>query len=292
MKVLLTGRSGQLGQALLASAPDGVELLATSRAELDLADSAACRRIVEEQRPEWVLNAGAYTAVDQAEQEPALAEAVNAQAPAAFAAALQQTGGRLLQLSTDFVFNGAQGHPYGPEQPRHPLGVYGASKARGEQAALQHPQARLLRTSWVYGPVGKNFCRTMLRLHAAKAEAGEPLKVVADQVGCPTSTLTLAKACWRAIGIDANPDGPQVLHWSDAGAASWYDFAVAIGELAQAQGLLRQAATVEPITTADYPTPATRPSYSLLDCTASRQALGLPAVHWRDALAEVLARAQ
>ena len=198
----------------------------------------------------------------------------------------------MLQLSTDFVFNGAQGHPYGPEQPRQPLGVYGASKARGEQAALQHPQARLLRTSWVYGPVGKNFCRTMLRLHAAKAEAGEPLKVVADQVGCPTSTLTLAKACWRAIGIDANPDGPRVLHWSDAGAASWYDFAVAIGELAQAQGLLRQAATVEPITTADYPTPATRPSYSLLDCTASRQALGLPAVHWRDALAEVLARAQ
>ena len=247
---------------------------------------------MEEQRPDWVLNAGAYTAVDQAEQEPALAEAVNAQAPAAFAAALQQTGGRLLQLSTDFVFNGAQGHPYGPDQPRQPLGVYGASKARGEQAALQHPQARLLRTSWVYGPVGKNFCRTMLRLHAAKAEAGEPLKVVADQVGCPTSTLTLAKACWRAIGIDANPDGPQVLHWSDAGAASWYDFAVAIGELAQAQGLLRQAATVEPITTADYPTPATRPSYSLLDCTASRQALGLPAVHWRDALAEVLARAQ
>ena len=292
MKVLLTGRDGQLGQALVASAPEGVELVATSRAELDLADSAACRRIVEEQRPDWVLNAGAYTAVDQAEREPALAEAVNAQAPAAFAAALQQTGGRLLQLSTDFVFNGAQGHPYGPEQPRDPLGVYGASKARGEQAALLHPQARLLRTSWVYGPVGKNFCRTMLRLHAAKAAAGEPLRVVADQVGCPTSTLTLATACWRAIGIGADPDGPRVLHWSDAGAASWYDFAVAIGELAQAHGLLSQVARVEPITTADYPTPATRPSYSLLDCTASRQALGLPAVHWRDALAEVLARAQ
>ena len=292
MKVLLTGRSGQLGQALLASAPDGVELVAISRAELDLADSAACRRIVEEQRPEWVLNAGAYTAVDQAEKEPALAEAVNAQAPAAFAVALQQTGGRLLQLSTDFVFNGSQGHPYGPDQPRHPLGVYGASKARGEEAALQHPQARLLRTSWVYGPVGKNFCRTMLRLHAAKADAGEPLRVVADQVGCPTSTLTLAKACWRAIGIDADPDGLRVLHWSDAGVASWYDFAVAIGELALARGLIKQVARINPITTPEYPLPAPRPSYSLLDCTASRQALGLPAVHWRDALAEVLAQAQ
>jgi len=292
MKVLLTGRSGQLGQALLASAPDGVQLVATGRAELDLADSAACRRIVEEQRPEWVLNAGAYTAVDQAEQEPALAEAVNAEAPAAFAAALQQTGGRLLQLSTDFVFSGSQGHPYGPDQPRHPLGVYGASKARGEEAALQHPQARLLRTSWVYGPVGKNFCRTMLRLHAAKADAGEPLRVVADQVGCPTSTLTLAKACWRAIGIDANPDGLRVLHWSDAGVASWYDFAVAIGELALARGLIKKVAPIDPITTPEYPLPAPRPSYSLLDCTATRQALGLPALHWRDALAEVLAQAQ
>ena len=292
MKVLLTGSGGQLGQALLASVPDGVELIATSRVELDLADPAACRCIVEEQRPDWVLNAGAYTAVDQAEREPELAQAVNAGAPTAFVAALEQIGGRLLQLSTDFVFNGAQGHPYGPDQPRDPLGVYGATKAGGEQVALKLPLARVLRTSWVYGPVGKNFCRTMLRLHAAKAEEGKPLRVVADQVGCPTSTLTLAKACWRAIGIGADPDGPRLLHWSDAGAASWYDFAVAIGELAQARGLLRQAANVEPITTADYPTPAQRPSYSLLDCTASRQALGLSAQHWRAALSEVLAQAQ
>ena len=128
MKVLLTGRAGQLGQALVASAPDGVELVATSRAELDLADSAACFRIVEQQRPDWVLNAGAYTAVDQAEKEPELAEAVNAHAPAAFAAALEQTGGRLLQLSTDFVFNGSQGYPYFPDQACNPLGVYGATK--------------------------------------------------------------------------------------------------------------------------------------------------------------------
>jgi len=269
----------------VASAPEGVELVATSRAELDLADSAACRRIVEEQRPDWVLNAGAYTAVDQAEQEPALAEAVNAQAPAAFAAALQQTGGRLLQLSTDFVFNGAQGHPYGPEQSRNPLGVYGASKARGEQAALLHPQARLLRTSWVYGPVGQNFLRTMLRLHAQRAASGDPLRVVADQVGCPTSTAGLARACWAVIAQRLS----GVLHWSEAGVASWYDFAVAIGELAAAAGLLDQAALVEPITTADYPTPARRPAYSLLDCSTSRQRLGLWPQHWRAALQEVIA---
>ena len=187
-------------------------------------------------------------------------------------------------MSADFVFNGQQGSPYRPEQPLAPLGVYGATKAAGEEAALQLPGARLLRTSWVYGPVGKNFCLTMLRLHALKAAAGESLGVVADQVGCPTSTLTLAAACWRAISVE----GPQILQWSDAGAASWYDFAVAIGELGVQAGLLERAARVKPLTTADYPTLAQRPSYSLLDCTASRLALGLEPLHWREGLAEVL----
>ena len=300
MKVLLTGGGGQLGQALIASQPPELELIATSRSggpgllALDLADADACRAAVQQHRPDWVLNAGAYTAVDRAEQEPALAQAVNAGAPAAFAEALAAldrrdgAGGRLLQVSTDFVFNGEQGWPYGPEQPVDPLGVYGASKAAGEAAALALPGARVLRTSWVYGPVGRNFCRTMLRLHRERGASGQPLRVVADQVGCPTSTLTLAAACWRAIGQQA--DGPRILHWSDAGAASWYDFAVAIGELGVAAGLLKGAAAVAPITTADYPTPARRPSYSLLDCTTTRQALNLEPLHWRTALGGVIAR--
>ena len=288
MKVLLTGATGQLGQALMASRPEGIELIACSRAELDLAKPEVCRAAVHLHRPDWVLNAGAYTAVDKAESEPELAQAVNAGAPAAFAEALATTGGCLLQLSTDFVFNGAQGSPYRPEQPVAPLGVYGATKAAGEVAALQLPAARVLRTSWVYGPVGRNFCLTMLRLHARNAAAAEPLGVVADQVGCPTSTHTLAAACWRAIGVGATADGPRILHWSDAGAASWYDFALAIGELGVAAGLLEQAAAVAPLITADYPTPAQRPSYSLLDCSGSRTALGLEPVHWRVALALVL----
>jgi len=289
MKVLLTGREGQLGTALQASLPEGVILIATGRSELNLADHAACQQAVRDHRPDWVLNAGAYTAVDRAESEADRAMAINAGAPQAFAEALRDTGGRLLQVSTDFVFNGAQGSPYRPDQALDPLGVYGATKAAGETAALALPGARVLRTSWVYGPVGKNFCLTMLRLHAMKAAAGEPLGVVADQVGCPTATHTLAAACWRAIGIGTDADGPRTLHWSDAGASSWYDFAVAIGELGVAAGLLERAAEVSPLTTADYPTPAQRPSYSLLDCTASRQSLAMDPIHWRASLAQVLA---
>ena len=143
----------------------------------------------------------------------------------------------------------------------------------------------MLRTSWVYGPVGSNFLLTMLRLHCQKAFAGEPLRVVADQVGCPTATAGLAGACWRLIERQLG----GVMHWSDAGAASWYDFAFAIGELAEDSGQLEHAAKVLPISSADYPTPARRPSYSILDCTSSRELLGLKPKHWRQALREVIA---
>ncbi len=294
MKVLLTGAAGQLGQALIASRPEGIALIASSRSGgdgllgLDLADAQACRSAVEQHRPDWVLNAGAYTAVDKAESEPDLAHAVNAAAPRAFAEALSGTGGSLLQLSTDFVFNGRQGCPYRPEQHRDPLGVYGASKAAGEGALEQllgdSGRALILRTSWVMGPVGRNFALTMLRLHRER----EQISVVADQVGCPTSTLTLAQACWRAIGIGASSPLRGIHHWSDAGAASWYDVAMAVGELGQELGVLEKAAVVHPIPTAAYPTPAQRPSYSLLDCTATREALGLDPLHWRQALRHVL----
>ena len=294
IRVVVTGAAGQLGQALQASVPQGIELIALTRQGLDLADAKACASLVRELKPDWVLNAGAYTAVDKAESEPELAQAVNAGAPAVFAEALAETGGRLLQVSTDFVFAGNQGSPYRPDQPVQPLGVYGASKAAGEQATLALPGGQVLRTSWVYGPVGKNFCLTMLRLHALKAAAGEPLGVVADQVGCPTATTTLAASCWRAIGVSKTPsepvpEQPRILHHSDAGAASWYDFALAIGELGVTSGLLERAAQVTPISTADYPTPAQSPAYSLLDCTLSRAALGLKPIHWRAALAQVLA---
>ena len=295
MKILLTGAAGQLGQALRQQVPVGVELIATSRSgdggmlPLDLADAAACRAAVLEHRPDWVLNGGAYTAVDRAESEPELALAVNGGAPRAFAEALAETGGRLLQVSTDFVFNGQQGSPYRPEQARDPLGAYGRTKAAGEEAVEQvlggSSRGVILRTSWVMGPVGKNFALTMLRLHRERGASGQALGVVEDQVGCPTSTATLAAACWRVI--TAHVQEP-VLHWCDAGAASWFDVAVAVGELAQELGLLQQPAPVNPLTTAEYPLPAQRPSYSLLDCSSSRRALGLAPTPWRQALRQLL----
>ena len=293
MKILLTGTGGQLGQALRESKPDAVELIATTRQELDLSDTEACRLAVQKYQPDWVLNAGAYTAVDRAESEPALAHAINAGAPAAFAQELDRQGGRLLQVSTDFVFDGQQGSPYQVDQPTTPLAVYGQSKAAGEQAIQRifgrnNPQGVILRTSWVVGPVGRNFALTMLRLHNEREQLG----VVADQVGCPSSTLNLAAACWKTILIGSELPLPPILHWSDAGAASWYDVAVSIGELGHSLGLVDAPAKVNPITTADYPTPASRPNYSLLDCTTTRAALQLDGQHWQEALKQLLLRVQ
>ena len=309
MRIMLTGSIGQLGRALRTSLPstlagEPVELIATARQPwpaqdvvgLDLSDPDACRAAVFAYQPDWVLNAGAYTAVDRAEAEPELAQAVNAEAPRAFAEALADSNdsSRLLQISTDFVFSGDQGHPYCPADSRNPESAYGASKAAGEQAVADvmgtadhaggSGLATILRTSWVYGPVGRNFLITMLRLHHLNAAINKPIRVVADQVGCPTSTAGLARACWAAIERRA----AGILHWSDAGVASWYDFAVAIGELGEQCGLLERAAKVQPISTADYLTPARRPSYSLLDCTATRAQLDLTPQHWRDALNETL----
>ena len=294
MRVLITGASGQLGRALLQHPPiqlagESVEIMATSRnggsdsIALDLADAAACRSLVYEFQPDWLVNAGAYTAVDQAESEPELTHAVNAAAPAAFAEALQPGSGRLLQLSTDFVFNGRQGTPYLTSQPFDPLCVYGASKAAGEAAVaanLDQDRFCILRTSWVYGPVGQNFLLTMLRLLSERDQLG----VVADQVGCPTSTQGLAKACWSVLAREVT----ATHHWTDAGVASWYDFAVAIAEFGHHVGLLTHPARIHPITTGEFPTAARRPSYSVLDCSETRQLLNLDPTHWRTSLREAI----
>jgi len=287
IKILLTGKDGQLGKALADKIPANFNIIALGRQQLDLSNEEACRQAVMEHRPDWVLNAGAYTAVDKAESEPELAMAVNAGAPRAFSQALSEIGGRLLQVSTDFVFNGSQGHPYHCDQPVDPINVYGATKAEGErlvQETLATTKYCILRTSWVYGPVGNNFCVTMLRLHRQKSAQNETLRVVADQIGCPTSTLNLAKACWSVINHEAS----GIHHFCDAGAASWYDFAIAIGDAGVAAGIINQSAKVVPITTSEYPTPAKRPGYSLLDCTTTKKALELDTNQWSKELSVVM----
>ena len=196
-------------------------------------------------------------------------------------------------MSTNFVFDGQQGCPYRVDQTTTPLNIYGGSKAAGGLAIQRifghdNPQGVILRKSWVMGPVGRNFALTMLRLHRERDHLG----VVADQVGCPSSTSNLAVACWKTITLGSYTSLPPILHWSDAGAASWYDVAVAIGDLGHRLGLINTPAQVNPITTADYPAPGSHPNYSLLDCTTTRSALQLDGHHWQEALKQLLLRVQ
>ncbi|MEJ2677022.1 MAG: dTDP-4-dehydrorhamnose reductase [Acidihalobacter sp.] len=263
MRVLITGAGGQLGRELQRTAPAGAVLAAPTHAELDITDAAAVRRYCAEFDPEWIVNAAAYTAVDRAESEASQAYVVNAEAVRHLAEAAQAQGARLAQVSTDFVFDGAQGRPYRPDDAPHPLGVYGASKLAGERAAAEvlGERALIVRTAWVYAAQGHNFMRTMLRLMRERDRLG----VVADQIGTPTSARGLAEALWAMLA--AGLSGIQ--HWTDAGVASWYDFALAIRDEALALGLLERAVPVAPLTTAEYPTPAPRAPFTVLDKSAT-----------------------
>lgn len=278
MKALITGVNGQLGKALLATRPEHWTCVALDRSALDLADPDAIARVVDTEQPDVVFNAAAYTAVDRAESEPELAHAVNAGAPRAFATALSGSGKRLVQVSTDFVFDGASGVGYRPGDARNPQSVYGRSKAAGEDAAGS--DAIIVRTSWVYAARGANFVRTMLCLMRERDE----LRVVTDQIGSPTWATGLALVLW---GL-AEKDQPKVYHHRDAGVASWYDFAVAIAEEAHALGLIARIPSIVPIPMADYPTPAKRPSCSVLDVAETRALLGDRHVHWRTNLKTML----
>ena len=272
---LVTGAGGQLGRELVLTAPAGTDCAALDRQGLDIGDAAAIGRALDAHEPQVVINAAAYTAVDRAEAEADAAEAINGTAPGLLAAACAERGVRLLHVSTDFVFDGRASSPYAPEAEAAPLGAYGRSKLAGEaavRAAL--PDAIVLRTGWVYSRHGGNFVKTMLRLMGEREE----LTVVADQVGTPTWARGLALALWS---FAERPALAGTYHFSDAGVASWYDFAVAIGEEALALGLLPRLPRILPVPTAAYPTPARRPAYSVLDKGATWRDLAIDGVHWR-----------
>lgn len=282
-KVLITGAGGQLGRTLLQTAPAGIDCAGRTSAQLDISTGDP-RAALAASGAELVINAAAYTAVDKAETAEGRerAFAVNAAGAGALAEACAALGVRLLHVSTDFVFDGAAGRPYAPDAPARPLGAYGASKLEGEQrVAAALPEALILRTAWVYSGFGNNFVKTMLRLMAER----DALNVVCDQVGSPTWTGTLAAVLWA---FAARPQLSGIYHFTDAGVASWYDFAVAIQEEALALGLLSRAIPVLPIPSEDYPLPAQRPAFSVLDKRTTHRDLDHTPQHWRAALRQML----
>jgi dTDP-4-dehydrorhamnose reductase len=282
MRVLVLGAGGQLGQALCRAAPSGHEVIARTRAELDIADAAAVQRETAREKPDWILNAAAYTAVDLAEDEPAKAAAINDGAVATLARAAAAGSSRLVHLSTDFVFDGTSNRAYRPDDAPRPLSAYATGKRAGELKALAAGcEAIVLRTAWVYASAGRNFALTMLKLMRER----EQVRVVGDQIGTPTWARGLACAVWDLVGGGA-PGG--IYHWTDLGLASWYDFAVAIQDEALERGLLSRAASIVPIATAEYPTRAQRPAFSVLDTSATRARVATPALHWRHNLRMML----
>jgi len=284
MKVLITGAGGQVGRALQASAPAEVHVLGKERGTLDICEAAPLVALLRAESIDVLVNAAAYTAVDQAESERERAFAVNAAAVGVLARACSAAQVRLIHLSTDFVFDGSQSTPYRPDAATHPLSVYGQSKLAGERlfTAERGLDSVMIRTSWVYASTGRNFVLTMLRLFRERTV----VKVVSDQIGTPTSAASLARCIWA---VTAKRGTPPVMHFSDAGVASWYDFAVAIHDEARALGLIERSVQILPITSDQYPTAAVRPRFSVLDKTATWSELGLEPEHWRHALRSVLA---
>lgn len=288
MRILVLGRSGQLARAIVArGSVAGHSMTALGRSEADLCSPASVRTAVASARPNIVINAAAYTAVDRAETEQDLAHALNVTGPAAAAAAAHQLGIPFIHVSTDYVFDGLKGRPYVETDAPAPVNVYGATKAEGEAAVAEaNPRRVVLRTSWVYSATGSNFVLTMLRL----AEGRDVLRVVNDQTGCPTHADELAEAILRisdrVVGCEIGDPAFGLFHCAAAGETTWHGFAEAIMKGSQARG--GPWCGIQPIPTASYPTPARRPVDTRLDCArlARVHEIGLP--EWRISLSKCL----
>jgi dTDP-4-dehydrorhamnose reductase len=283
VKTLIFGRTGQLGRALVAAAPSGATVVALDRNGCDLTSPEQIRNCIREHAPQVVINAAAYTAVDRAESERELAFAINDVAVAVMAGSCAAAHARLVHVSTDFVFNGEAGRPYRSQDTASPLNVYGMSKLSGERRISETPGLdwRIVRTAWVYSASGSNFMLTMLRHFRESDEVA----VVVDQVGTPTSARSLAECLWRAA-LDNGES--TIFHFTDAGVASWYDFAAAIYDEARSMRLIEKDVRIVPISAEDFPSLARRPTYSVLDKFETMKRLSLSPVHWRVRLREVL----
>ena len=287
MKILLAGGSGQLAQELQPILLSWGEVIAVDRTRVDLSQPESIRQAMAQIQPNLVVNAGAYTAVDKAENEPELASAVNGIAPGIFAEECEKLGASLIHFSTDYVFDGSRGSAYLETDITNPLGTYGKSKLAGEEAIRQAGNRHIIiRTAWVYGNGGKgNFVKTMLRLGKEREE----IRVVADQIGSPTWTGDLAAAVSQIIP-QIKPEIFGTYQYTNSGVCSWYDFAIAIFEEAEKLGFPLKVQRVIPITTAEYPTPAKRPAFSVLSTVKISAILGTYPPHWRQGLRQMLAR--
>jgi len=277
------GNRGMLGTDLQAEFQTGNVPFVGTDVELDIRNEKAVSEFAQKQRPTWIVNCAAYTAVDQAEDEPELARALNAVAVGNIARAAAQINARVIHISTDYVFSGSSNVPYRESEPVSPTGIYGRTKAEGEQfLTVATGSYFIFRTAWLYGIHGKSFVRTMLRLFNERKE----VSVVNDQRGTPTYTVDLARLFAKVINSDSTDFG--VYHFTNRGETTWYGFAKEIYSQARARGLLTGKCNIKPVSTAEYPTKAMRPAYSVLSKERVAEAFGIDIPDWKDALSRFL----
>lgn len=283
-KVLVTGAGGQLGRELqrLAAGYPSYRLIFTTREELPVDQPHRVKEVFADVKPDWCINCAAYTAVDKAEKESEAAFRINGDAPGYLARACREAGARFIHISTDYVFDGSRSVPLKEEDPTGPINVYGASKLEGERQVLQEYRdgSLIIRTSWVYSEFGNNFVKTMIRLMSERPAIG----VVDDQIGSPTYAADLAEAIFLILG--ARKFLPGIYHYSNEGQISWYQFALAI------RFLIDSGCKVNPIPTSQFPTPARRPAWSLMDKTLIRDSYGVAVHAWERSLAACINRLQ
>jgi dTDP-4-dehydrorhamnose reductase len=285
MKVIITGANGQLGWELQQIESDEVTIHAFNSSQLNITNLEKTESIIGNIQPDYIINAAAYTAVDKAESDSDAAFAVNTRGVENLANICKKVNAKLIHVSTDFVFDGSKNTPYDISDTPIPLGVYGITKLQGEDIIREilPKSSCIIRTAWVYSTHGNNFVKTMLKLMQDKNE----LSVVCDQVGTPTWANGLANTIWQLV-LSPKTDLPALLHWTDNGVASWYDFAVSIQELALEKGLITKNIAISAIPSSAYPTAAKRPSFSVLDKTEVEQVLGEKTIHWRKQLSKML----
>jgi dTDP-4-dehydrorhamnose reductase len=296
MKILITGQGGQLAWELEQTSPDSLDVICLSSKALDISNQKNVNKVLSSHMPDVVINAAAYTAVDKAETDQDKAYAVNKLGSEYLALACKALKAKLVHVSTDFVFDGTSSTPYQTDDKTNPINVYGASKLAGDMKVneILGSDATIIRTAWVYSAHGNNFVKTMLRFMAEKDQLG----IVYDQVGTPTWAKGLAKMIWALVERHSRTEergirnplsrDATMLHWTDSGVCSWYDFAIAIQELAIEKGMLDKAIPVRPIPASAYPTPAARPCFSVIDKSTAEKISGVETIHWRKQLSAMM----